>query len=144
MIERPQQDRRRGIVDDQRNAERAADLGDFGDRKYRQLWVRQRLCIVGTGALVRGAAEIQRIDGIDEADLDALILERVGEQIPGTTVEIGRADDVVAGPCDVLDGESRGRLPRGQRQRADAAFQCRYALLQHVVGRIHDARVDVA
>ena len=35
-------------------------------------------------------------------------------------------------------------MPGGQRQRADAAFQRGDALLQHVRGRVHDARVDVA
>ena len=34
--------------------------------------------------------------------------------------------------------------PRGQRQRRDAALERGDALLQHVVGRVHDARIDVA
>ena len=34
--------------------------------------------------------------------------------------------------------------PDAERQRGDAAFHRRHALLQHIVGRVHDARVDVA
>ena len=123
---------------------RAADGGDLGDRENGQLRIGQRLGVIGAGAGVGGAAEILRIGRIDEAHLDALVLQRVGEQVPGAAVEIGRADDVVARAREVLDREGRGRLPRGQRQRGDAAFERRDALLQHVVGRIHDARVDVA
>ena len=72
------------------------------------------------------------------------VLQRVGEQVPGAAVEVGRADDVVAGLGDVLDRHGRGRLAGGDGQRRDAAFERRDALLQHGVGRVHDARVDVA
>ena len=40
--------------------------------------------------------------------------------------------------------KARRRLARRQRQRRHAAFHRRDALLQHVVGRVHDAGVDVA
>jgi hypothetical protein len=46
--------------------------------------------------------------------------------------------------ADVLDREQRGRLARAERQRRDAALERRDALLEHVVGRVHDAGVDVA
>ena len=82
--------------------------------------------------------------GIDEAHLDALVLQRVGEQVPCAAVEIGRGDDVVAGAREILHRESRGRLTAGQRQPRDAAFERGDALLQHIVGRVADARVDVA
>ena len=144
VLERLGQDRRRGVVHDQRNAEIAADVGDFGDRENGELRIRQRFRIVSAGAVVGRIAEIVGIDRVDEANFDALVLERVGEQVPGAAVEVGRADHVVAGARDVLDRKGRSRLTRGERERADAAFERRDALLQHVVGRIHDARVDVA
>ena len=109
-----------------------------------ELRVRQRLGVIGAGARVGGAAEILGIGRVDEADLDALVLQRVGEQVPGAAVKVGRADDIVAGAREVLDRKGRRRLPRGQRQRADAALDRGDALFEHVVGRVHDARVDVA
>ena len=73
--------------------------------KYRELGIRQRLGVIGAGPLIGCAAEVFRIGRIDEADLDALVLERIGEQIPGAAVEIGRGDDVVAGTGEILQGE---------------------------------------
>ncbi len=106
------------IVDDQRNAERAADGGDLGDRQDGELRVRQRLGVIGAGARIGGAAESLRVGRIDEAHFDALILQRIGEEVPGAAVKIGGADDIVAGAGEILHREGRGRLARGQRQSA--------------------------
>ena len=144
VLERPGEDRRRRVVNDERDAEAAADFGDLGDGKHREFRIGQRFGIVSAGALVGRAAEIIGIDGIDKADFDALILQRIGKQIPCSAVQIGRADDVVAGAREVLQSERRRGLSRRQRQRADATLHRRHALLQHIVGRIHDARIDIA
>ena len=144
VVERPREQRRGGVVDDQRNAERPADRRHFGDREHGQLRIRQRLGVIGAGPRVGGAAEVLGVGGVDEADFDALVLQRVGEQVPGAAVEVGRRDDVVAGARDVLDRQGARRLAARHRQRRDAALERRDALLQHVVGRVHDARVDVA
>ena len=37
VLERPRQDWRRSVIDNQWDAEVAADFRDFGDRKYRKL-----------------------------------------------------------------------------------------------------------
>jgi hypothetical protein len=68
----------------------------------------------------------------------------VGEQVVGAAVEGGGRNDVVAGFGDGLDGVGDRRLTGGQRQAGDAAFHLGDALFQHVLGRIHDPRVDVA
>ena len=70
--------------------------------------------------------------------------KRVREQVVGAAVERGGADHVLAGLGDGLKRVGDGRLTGGQRQRADPALECRDALLEHVGGRVHDARVDVA
>ena len=112
--------------------------------KRDQLRVGQRLRVIGAGAVVGGAGERLGIGGIDEARLDALVLQRVLEQVPGAAVEVGGTDDVVAGARQVLHREGARRLARRQRQRRHPAFHRRDALLQHVVRRVHDAGVDVA
>ncbi len=123
---------------------RPADVGDLADRERDQLWVGKRLRIIGAGARVGCFREVLRIGGIDEAHFDPLVLQRVGEEIPGPAIEIGRGDDIVAHLGEVLQGEGRGRLPARQSQRRDPAFERRDALFEHIVGRVHDAGVDVA
>ena len=99
MLERLHQDRRRRVVHDQRNAELAPDRRDFRDRERDQLRIGQRLRIVGARAVIRGARKRFRIGGIDEARLDAQILQRIREQVPGAAIQVGGADDVVARPA---------------------------------------------
>ena len=120
VLERLAQHRRGGVVHDQRHAQLAADLGDLGDREHFELGVRQGLGVVAAGLGVGGAAEILRVGRIDEAHLDPhRALHRVQEQVPGAAVEVGRADEIVAGLSDVVDrrtstppGPSRAPAPR--------------------------------
>ena len=107
VLERPQKERRCGVVDDERDAERPADRGNFRNREDRQLRVRKRFRVIGARPVVGCAQEVLRVDRIDEANFDSLILERVGEQIPRAAVEIGRAHDIVAGLCKILQRERR-------------------------------------
>jgi hypothetical protein len=144
VVERPADNGRRRVVDDQRHAQLLADLGDLADREDPQLRVRQGLGVVGAGARVGRPAEVLRVARVDEADLDAEAVEGVGEEVPGAAVEVGRADDVVARARDVLDRHGRGRLARGDRERRDPAIERGDALLEHVAGRVRDPGVDVA
>ena len=144
VVEGPAKQRRGGVVHDERNAVFAPDVGDLPDREDMELRVRQRLRVEGARPVVDGAAEVLGVRRIDEAHFDALVLQRIGEQVPGASVEVGRAHYIVAGMGDVLEGECRRRLARCQRQSRDPAFQRRHSILQHGVGRIHDPRVDIA
>ena len=132
------------VVHDQRHAELAADGRDLRDREDLQLRVGQRLGVPAAGAGIGGADEGLRVLGVHEADLDAELLQRIGEEVPGAAIEVRRGDDVVARLAEVHHGEGRRRLARSEREGGDAAFQRRDALLQHVHGRVHDAGVDVA
>ena len=92
----------------------------------------------------RRPAEGLGIGRIGEAHGDAHGGQRVGEQVPGAAVEIGRAHDVVARPAQVLDRQHRRRLPGADGQCRHAALERGDPLLQHIAGRVHDARIDVA
>ena len=144
MVERPADDRRGGVVDDQRNAQVLAQCGHLGDRKDRQFRVGQGFGIEGAGFVIHRPPEIIRIGGVDKADFDALLTQCVGEEIPGAAIEVGRADDVVTGLGDVLNGQGRGGLPGRHRQTGGPAFQGRQALFENIAGRVHDPAVDVA
>ncbi len=144
VLERAANDGRGRIVHDQRYAELAPDRGHFGDRKYGELGVGERLGIVGAGAIVGGAPEGFGVGRVDEAHLDAHRRQRVGEQVPGAAVQVGGADDVVARSAQVLDRQGRCRLSRADRERRNATLQSGDLLLEGIARGVHDARVDVA
>ena len=144
VLEHLAEDRRRGVIHDQRYAELAPDIGNLLDREDAQLRVGQGLGVIGAGLGIGRLGEGLGILRIDETGLDAHVLEGVGEEIPGAAVEIRGADDIVAGLGDVLHGDGRCRLAGGEGERGDAAFERREALLQHVGRRIHDPGIDVA
>ena len=79
MVERAHQQRRGRVVHDQRDAEAPADRGDLADREYLELRIRQGLGVVGPGAVVGRAGERLGVGRVDEAHLDALVAEGVGE-----------------------------------------------------------------
>ena len=113
MVEGAREKRCGRIVDDERNAIFAPDRSDFGDRKDDELRIGKRLGIIGAGPVVGRAPKILRIGGIDEADFDALRLQRIGKEIPGAAIEVSGRYDIVAGARDVLQRERRSRLTRG-------------------------------
>ena len=69
--------------------------------------------------------------------------QRVMEELVGAAVEVVGRYDLVAHLRDVQQGQRGRRLPGRHGQRAGAAFDRGDALLEHVGGRVHDARVDV-
>ena len=70
--------------------------------------------------------------------------EGIVKLVVGAAVEPAAADDVIARLADGQDGQRLRGVAAAGGQRADAAFQAGQALLQHVGGRVHDPRVDVA
>ena len=75
---------------------------------------------------------------------DAEAPEALREQGVGAAVQRAGGDDFVAGVAQRQDRQRFRKLTRRRRQRADATFERGNALLKHVVGRVHDAGVDVA
>ena len=116
MLDRLAQHRTGGIVHDQRNAELAPDLGNLSDGKNGELGIGQRLAVVAARPRIAGAAEILWVRRIDEAAFDAHRAHGVLEQVPGAAIDVGRAQEIVAGVADVLHREQRCRLPRGERR----------------------------
>ena len=121
-----------------RNLGQRGDVGDVAQR------VADGLGKDGLGTVVDQRLERCRVARVGKARGDARQRQRVREQVVGAAVQRAGRDDVVARFRNRLDRICDGRLARRQRQRADAAFERSDALLQHIVGRVHDARVDVA
>ncbi len=145
VLERAQQEGRgHRIVDDQRHPGGMRDLGDGGDVGDVATRVADGFDEHRLGALVDHRGERRRISRISKARLDAVLRQRVRQQVEAAAIQRAGGDDVVAGLCNGLDGIGDRGLPRGQRQRTDAAFQRSQALLQYVGGGVHDARIDIA
>ena len=133
-----------GVVDDQRHAGGVRHLGQGRDIGHVAQRVADGFAEHGLGARVDQRGKALGFGRVGKTHLDALLREGVGEQVVGAAVECAGRDDVVAGLGDGLDGRRDRRHAGGQRQRRHAAFERRHALLEHVGGRVHDARVDVA
>ncbi len=153
VLERTDEIRRGdGVVDHERHAGLMGDTGDHLDVEDRVLRVADRLAVEQLG--VRSNRSLPRLGvvGVDERGLDPVLRKRVVEQVVGAAVEGGSGDDVIAGLGDVHDGERLRRLTRRHDQctrhagggRRQAAFEGRHPSLEHTLGRVHDAGVDVA
>ena len=145
VLDRPAQGRRGDrAVHHQRHAGGMRDGRHAGQVRHVAARVADGLAEHQLGLAVDGGAQRVQVVVIHEARLDAELRQRVGEQVVGAAVEFLGGNDVVAGPRQVHHRVGDGRRAGGQRQRRDAAFQRRHALFEHVVGRVHDAGVDVA
>ena len=132
------------VVDDQRHAVRVGDRGKRGEIDDVAERVADRFAVDGLGTLVDQLGRAGRIVRIAESHLDAVLRQRVREQVVGAAVQRRSRDDVVAGFGQRHDRRRDRGQSRRERQRADAAFQCGHALFKHGGGRIADARVNVA
>jgi hypothetical protein len=144
MLQRPDDERSGRVVDDQRHAEFAPDIRHFADREDVELRIGQGFRIIGFGALIRRPAEILRIGGIDETNLDAEMLQRCGKQRPCAAIEICGAHDIVAGAGKIEDGVGRCRLAGRHRQRRSTTLQSRQPLLEGILRGVGNAGVDMA
>ena len=147
VLDRPQQvGRRHGVVDHERHAGLVRDVGDRRGRRAR--------CRAGCPASRRTAAwcsagsrrATRRALSGSSTKLTSMpeLRERVVEQVVGAAVERGARHEVVARLGDVEDREGLGGLAGGERHGGEPAFERRDALFQHVLGGVHDPRVDVA
>ncbi|MNS81596.1 hypothetical protein D3C72_1153100 [compost metagenome] len=135
---------RHGVVDDQRQALGVGRIGQGGEVHDIAQRIADGLAEDRLGALIGVGGDGGDVVGVDEAHLDAVLGQGVGEQVVGAAIEGAGGDDVVAGLGDGQDGVGDGRHARGHGQGRDPALQRRQTLLQHVGRRVHDAGVDIA
>ena len=89
-------------------------------------------------------AEALRIVGIGKAHVPVEFLEGLGELVDRAAIELARGDELIAGLEQEVKDERLRRVPRGHGKSRGRALQGRNALLEHGLGRVHDARIDVA
>ena len=145
LIEEPRADRRRDrVVNDQRHADAVGGLGPSWNVEHVEARVADRLAEDGLRSLVGCCCYRGRVTGVDPANFDPVLRQRVGEQVVGAAVDLANGDDVVAGLGDVEDRVGDGSLAGCDCDGADAAFEVGQALFEHARSRVHDPRVDVA
>src|SRR5690606_21939055 len=132
------------VVDDQRQTMRMRDGGELLDIHELAARVGEAFDVQRLGPVVDQLLEARRIIDVCPADFPDEILEGLRELVDGAAVELARGDEIV--PLlhqRVEDDEVRG-LAGGRRERGRTALERGHALLQHRLGRVHDAGVDVA
>ena len=145
VLERPAQNRRgHGVVDDQwhamavRRISQSLQVDDVASR------VADRLAKYRLGAAVDQRFKRGDVVMGGKAHFNSGAWQGVGKQVVAAAVELGHRDDVVAHFGQGLDRIGDRGHAAGHGQRADAAFQRSDALFQHIVGGVHDPRINIA
>ncbi len=133
-----------GGVHDEGQAVTVGDLGPALKVEHVGVGVAQRLGVEELRVGLDGGLDGGKVGGADERGGEALLDERVGEEVHRAAVQVGGGHDVVAGGGDVLHGRGDGGGAGSEAQRAHAALKRGDALLEHRVGGVGEARVDVA
>ena len=88
--------------------------------------------------------EAVRIARVGPVHMPVEFGEALAELVDRAAIELARGDDLVARLISVCSARSCAAWPDAHGKAGAAAFQRRDALLQHRIGRVHDARIDVA
>ncbi len=145
VFDRTEQDRRRhGVINEKRYAVARGD----GGKRLDVADISRRIA----DALAKDCARIvvdQLLDrlgpvGFGKAYGDALARQDMREQRIGRAVKLRHRDDVAAERGKIEHRVIERRLPGGNAQRLDAAFECSDAAFEHRGRRIADPAVAVA
>ena len=90
------------------------------------------------------ALEAADVVGVRPHHVPAEILEGVVELVDRAAIELLRGDELVARLHQAVHDEHLRGVAGGDREAGGAAFERGDALLQHGIGRVADARIDVA
>ena len=138
------QRRREHVVDDQRRAGGVRDLGDLGDVEHFEIGIGRRLQEAGLGVRPHRRAPRVEVEAVDDGRGHAVARQIVLHHVEAGAEDRLRRDDMVAG-LDLAHHRERDRGHAGRgRARRFRALEFRHALLEHVDGRIGEARILVA
>ncbi len=82
--------------------------------------------------------------GVGPAYSPAELGEALAELVDRAAIELARRHDIVARSHQGVQCQQLRRVARAAGQTGAAAFQRGDAFLQHRIGGVHDARIDVA
>ena len=96
------------------------------------------------GVVANGTLEILQVGGIDKSGFHATGFEGVGEEVVATAVDVVGSHDVVAGSGDIFHSIGHSSSTAGKCESCYTAFESGDALLEHTLGGISEAAIDVA
>jgi hypothetical protein len=95
------------------------------------------------GVVADGRTESFRVAGVDEACFDTKAWQRIREQVVGAAIEGAGGDNVRSRSHQGDDGQVQCGLAAGGGNGPDPALQGGNPLLQHGIGGVAQAGVDV-
>ncbi len=122
-------------------------MGDFSHRldiHHVQHRVADRFGKNHAGLLVDQGLEALRLQGIGKPDLDAELGQNVIEHRIGAPVKVHRRYNLITLAADVDHRVKYCRGAGSQGQAGSPAFQSRHALLEDILGRIHQTGINIA
>ena len=144
VLDRPHQiGRGQRVVDDQRQAVLSSDFGDLLDIHELAAGIGQTFDVDRLGALIDQFVEARRIVDVSPAYIPAEALEGRTELVDRAAIKLARGDEVVARAHHCVEDQKVRGLTRSRGERRRAALEGRETLLQHRLGGIHDAGIDV-
>jgi len=144
-LERPAQIRRgKRVIDHHRNIVGLGNGRYFIKGKDRNIRVAQGLAIDNFGVGLNGLFKFFRLGRVHKGRGNAHAREGMRELIKRATVQPTAGHNMVALAAQRHDGHHLRRVPAAGRQRPHPTLKGGDPLLQHIVGRVHDARVDIA
>ena len=115
-----------------------------GDIEYLEARITERFRENQPGVIPDGRGKGCRVAGINESRLDPEPGQRIGQQVVAAAIQRAGSDNMRAGAHQRDNRQVQCRLATGRCNGADAAFECRDALLQHGVGGVAQARIDMS
>ena len=131
------------VVDDQRQAVSMGDFGNGVNVGDIAVGVAQGLQVNGFGVGLNGGCDCTQIVGVHESGRYTKLGQGVGQQIVAAAVDGFLGHDVLPRLGQGLDGVGDRRRAGSQCQSCHAALQGRETLLQHILGRVGQAAVDI-
>ena len=121
-------------------------VGDFrygGDINRVKLWVANGFGVDGFGVRLDGCLEGTWVKWIDKRCRNTELWERVAEEVPRPTIETGGRNNMIASSSDVQDCKDLSSLTTCRCKRRCATLKSRNPLFKDIVGRVHQAGVNV-
>ncbi len=144
-LEGPAQIRRRaGVVDHQGNSKFPGDLSDFFEGENIHERIANCLSVQDFCIRLDGAAEVLRIRGVHQCDVNSQSRQRIFELTDGPSIQRRGGNNMVARLTDGKDRRGLRCVTRADLQGGNAALQGGDPLFQHIGGRVADARIDIA
>ncbi len=132
------------IVDYERHMMAVSHMSHSVDVEHFGIGVAERLAVHHLGVRLYCRVESVEVGKVDYRMCDSALGQGINNEIECAPVEVVGGNDMVAGQQNVFKGICHGSRSRCHGQCGHASFEGRHAFLEHVLGGIRQASVDIA